>query len=103
MLASKAGAYQSEAPFKCSTLWWALGLLHKHYISLETRLRQAVLVNYDHKKFYNITNRAPSDCLQYYTGASGSFNSFNYAGALMLQSMSQYFKTFLSVIYEFLK
>jgi hypothetical protein len=30
MFAGKAGAYLSEAPFKCSTLGKAPGLTHKH-------------------------------------------------------------------------
>ncbi len=34
MFAGEAGAYQSQAPFSCSTLGEAPGLIHKHYISL---------------------------------------------------------------------
>ena len=34
--------------------------------------------------YYNI--RAPADCRQYFTGVSGTFSSYNYAGAQMLQT-----------------
>jgi len=30
MFAGKAGAYPSEAPFRCCTLGYAAGLIHKH-------------------------------------------------------------------------
>ncbi len=32
--------------------------------------------------------RAPTDCLQYFTGATGTIQSFNFAKKLMLQSLS---------------
>ncbi len=33
---------------------------------------------------YSIFHRAPSDCRQYFTGASGTFKSYNFGGGLML-------------------
>ncbi len=39
MFAGKAGAYLSEAPCRCSSLGWALGLAHKHYTRLERLVR----------------------------------------------------------------
>ncbi len=30
MFTGKAGAYPSEAPFRCTTLWYAPGLTYKH-------------------------------------------------------------------------
>jgi hypothetical protein len=35
MFAGKLGAYPSEAPFKCSTLGQAPGIIRKHYTKLE--------------------------------------------------------------------
>jgi hypothetical protein len=34
MFAGKARAFPSEAPFRCSTLWYAPGLMYKHYTRL---------------------------------------------------------------------
>jgi hypothetical protein len=35
LLAGKAGAYPSEAPFKCSAFGHSSDLIHKHYTGLE--------------------------------------------------------------------
>ncbi len=60
LVCDKAGAYPSEAPFKCSTLGQAPGLAHEHSTRLErlakdkhsSLLRKSV--NYVRKKFYRI-------------------------------------------------
>jgi hypothetical protein len=43
-LASKARAYPSEAPVKCSTLGKAPGLTHKHYTRMERPERDSRLL-----------------------------------------------------------
>ncbi len=60
VFAGKAGAYPSEAPFKCSILEWAPGLAHKQSTSMERLAKNKhssllrIFVNYGQKKFYNI-------------------------------------------------
>jgi hypothetical protein len=60
VLAGKAGAYQSEAPFKFSTLGQFPDLALKHYTRLERLSRskrssvEQKFVTYHRKKFYNI-------------------------------------------------
>ncbi len=60
VLADKAGAYQSEAPFRCSNLGQAPGSTRKHKTKLERLARDKhssllrKFVNYGNKKFYNI-------------------------------------------------
>ncbi len=61
---SKARAYPSEAPFRCSTLGYAPGLTHKHKTRLgrlardkhSSLLRKSV--NYGRKKFYSVCLQA---------------------------------------------
>ncbi len=63
MFVGKAGAYLSEAPFRCSTLGLAPGLTPKHYTRLETHARgkhSCLLqksVNYGHEKLYSTSPR----------------------------------------------
>jgi hypothetical protein len=58
IFAGKAGAYSSEAPFRCSTPGSAPGLTHKYYTRQEKLARDkhsSLLqksVNYGRKKFY---------------------------------------------------
>ncbi len=58
MFAGKAGAYPSEAPFRCSTLGQVPGLTRKHQTRLERLARDKhsslirKSVNYGCKKFY---------------------------------------------------
>ena len=59
MFVSKAGAYPSEALFRCSTLGQAPGLTHKHtWLERPAREKHSSLLrtseNYICKKFYNI-------------------------------------------------
>jgi len=63
MVETRAGAYHSGAPERCSTLRLTTGLTHKHYVRLErlardkhtSKLRK--FVNYRGKKFYNVSHR----------------------------------------------
>jgi len=69
MFVSRAGAYPSEAFFRCFTLVFAPGLTHKHrperlardkHFSLLQGSASSFLqkvINYDRKKFYNIEPR----------------------------------------------
>ncbi len=67
-----AGAYPSEAPFRCSTLGQAPGLTDKHYTRLErlakdkhsSLLRKSV--NYGHKKFYSTDPSLAGDIFFYF-------------------------------------
>jgi hypothetical protein len=57
MFVGKAGAYPSQAPFRCSTLGEAHCPTHKHLAGLERDKRSSLLqkfVNYGRKKFYKI-------------------------------------------------
>jgi hypothetical protein len=64
IIGSKARAYPSEAPFRCSTLGYAPGLTHKHKTRLgrlardkhSSLLRKSV--NYGRKKFYSVWHQA---------------------------------------------
>jgi hypothetical protein len=64
MFVGKTGAYPSEAPFRCSTLGYAPGLIHKLQTRLEKLARNKCssllrkFVNYGCKKFYNICSGA---------------------------------------------
>jgi hypothetical protein len=44
MFASKAGAYLTEAPFRCSTLRYAHGLICKHKTRLERPVCSSLLL-----------------------------------------------------------
>ncbi len=63
MSAGKAGAYMSEAPFRCYTLGQALGLTHEQQTRLERLAKDKhsnplpKYINYDGKKFYSTSPR----------------------------------------------
>jgi hypothetical protein len=73
MFAGKAWAYPSEARFRCPTLWQTPGLTHKHQTSLKRLANNKhsrffkKLINYGHKKVYDIGNR-----WQYYSAIFSS-------------------------------
>jgi hypothetical protein len=65
MFAGNAGAYPSEAPFRCSPLGLAPGLTHKHKTWAERLARDKYsslirkVVTYGRKKFYNFGTWPP--------------------------------------------